>query len=180
MSHEPIDPIVAKAWEAYQAEDYQTAAQLFSQASDNRALDGDALGTAELRNNLSVALLKAGNAKAALDAALGSDAVFAEAGDTKRQAMALANIATALEELNRLGEALEHFKQSSALFQQVGEDDMRSYVLKRISTIQMRMGNQIEALASMDASIESKARLTLVDRILRSLMKVIRRMTGSS
>ncbi len=180
MSQNASDPIAAKAWEAYQAEDYQTAAQLFSQASENSALDGDALATAEMKNNLSVALLKAGKAKAALDAALGSDAVFAEAGDFKRQAMALANIATALEELHRLDEALEHFKQSSALFQQIGEDEMRSYVLKRISTLQMRKGKQIEALASIDASLESKSKPGLVDRILRSLMKVIRRMTGGS
>lgn len=178
MSQNPTDAIIAKAWEAYHAEDYTTAAQLFTHASENSALQGDALQTAEMQNNLSVALLKAGHPKAALDAALGSDAVFSEAGDTKRQAIALANIAAALEDLNRLVEALDHYQQSSILFHQLGEDDMRSYILKRISTIQIRKGKQLEALASMNASLESKAKLSLTDRILRSLMKTIRRMTG--
>lgn len=173
-----VNAITRKAWEAYQNEDYENAAAAFSQAVDSLTAENEVLQQAEMKNNLSVALLKAGKAQEAYQAALGTEVVFAQAGDLKRQAMALANIASALEDLKRFDEALDYFKQSADLFKQISEKEMRAYVLQRISTIQLRQGKRIESLVTMDAALEEKSKLSLKDRILRRLMGIIRRLSG--
>ncbi|MFN7037599.1 MAG: tetratricopeptide repeat protein [Bellilinea sp.] len=178
MAEADIQTITQKAWEAYQNEDYETAANAFSTAVEALTDENQTLQQAEMRNNLSVALLKAGKPQEAYQAALGSDQIFAAAGDLKRQAMALANIASALEDLKRLDEALELFTQSAALFKQISEKEMRAYVLQRISTIQLRQGKRIESLVSMDAALEEKKKLSFKDRLLRNLMGIIRRLSG--
>ena len=62
--------------------DYSQAANLFATASiAMRTSAGDVLGSAEMDNNRSVALLKAGNAKAALSASQGTEILFSQAGD---------------------------------------------------------------------------------------------------
>ena len=65
---------------------------------------------AEMSNNESVALLQAGQPGRALEAARGTDALFASASDPKRQAMALGNQAAALDALGRSDEALETYR----------------------------------------------------------------------
>ena len=88
--------------QAFEAKKFDQAASAFSEAaSAYEALD-DALNTAEMKNNLSVALLQTGQAQAAFDAATGTDEIFAQAGDVSRQAMAFGNQAAALEALKEL------------------------------------------------------------------------------
>lgn len=178
MSEADIQLITQKAWETYQNEEYETAAKSFAQAVEALSAENQSLQQAEMKNNLSVALLKAGKPEEAYQAALGTEQVFASAGDLKRQAMALANLASALEDLKRFDEALNLFNQSAALFKQISEKEMRAYVLQRISTIQLRQGKRIESLVSMDAALEEKRKLSMKDRLLRSLMGIIRRLSG--
>jgi tetratricopeptide (TPR) repeat protein len=178
MSEADLQLITQKAWEAYQNEEYETAAKAFAEAVEALSADNQVLQQAEMKNNLSVALLKAGKPAEAYQAALGTEQVFASAGDLKRQAMALANLASALEDLKRFDEALNLFNQSADLFKQISEKEMRAYVLQRISAIQLRQGKRIESLVSMDAALEEKRKLSLKDRLLRSLMGIIRRLSG--
>ena len=91
--------LVDQGKQAFANKKYDEAASSFSEAaSAYEALD-DPLNAAEMKNNLSVALLQAGKAQEAYDAAAGTDEVFAQAGDLKRQAMAFGNQAAALDEL---------------------------------------------------------------------------------
>jgi len=114
-----------------------------------------------------------------LDAVKGTDQIFAAAGDRKRQAMALGNIAAALDELQYSEEALKHYRQSEELLKEVGEKELRAYVLERISAIQLRSGKRIESLITMEAAIESKPKPSFKDRILKSLVGIARRLTGT-
>ena len=75
----------------YQNGDFPAAAQAFAEAACGFLEAGDASMSAEMKNNQSVALLRDKNAQAALDAAQGTEVVFAEMNDTRRQGMALAN-----------------------------------------------------------------------------------------
>lgn len=178
MFEENIQAIIHKAWEAYQNEDYEAAAHAFSTVVEALKAENQLLQQAEMKNNLSVAYLKAGKPEQAYQAAIGTDQIFAQAGDLKRQAIALANLASALEDLKRFNEALTLFTQSAALFKQIAEKEMRAYVLQRISAIQYQQGKRIEALVSMDAALEEKNKLSFRDRLLRSLMGIIRRLVG--
>ncbi|MFZ6019082.1 MAG: hypothetical protein ACOYXO_05660, partial [Chloroflexota bacterium] len=80
MSEADIQLITQKAWEAYQNEEYETAAKAFAQAVEALSAENQSLQQAEMKNNLSVALLKAGKPEEAYQAALGTEQVFASAG----------------------------------------------------------------------------------------------------
>ena len=115
MTNPPTPQDIARtARISYEAGDYSKAANLFATASIAMRSSGDVLGSAEMDNNYSVALLKAGNAQAALSASQGTEIIFSQAGDLKRQAMALGNQAAALEALGKRKEALQLYH---ALFQ---------------------------------------------------------------
>jgi tetratricopeptide (TPR) repeat protein len=176
MAAETTTQISAQAEKAYQAGRHSEAAALYQQATAQYAAQGDRLKAAEMANNHSVALLQAGQAQAALEASSGTDAVFAQTGETRKQGLALGNQAAALEALNRLDEALERYRQCSDLLKQAGDSDSRAYVLKSISALQIRTGHQLEGLASMEAALENKKKLSLQERILKKIIQVPFRM----
>lgn len=171
---EPLRPqdLAAEAATAYKAARYAEAALLFTQAARSYSSSGQALDSAEARNNASVAYLQSGDAAAALQSAEGTDPIFASAKDMCRQGMALGNQAAALEALARLDEALERYTACAGLLKQAGETEMRAMVLKNISSLQIRTGNQLQALASMNAALEDQKHLSLREKILKKLLRV--------
>ena len=176
MDSELTQSQVKQAQQAYKSGKFDEAAVLFQQAAKAYADAGDTLKAAEMSNNRSVALLQCGNGQAALEAAEGTDQVFARSADIHRQALALGNQAAALEALNRLDESLARYRQSSELLKQAGDQENRAAVLKSISALQIRTGHQLEALASMDAALENQKKLSLQERLLKKLLDVPMRM----
>ena len=170
---ELTEKTIEQAKTAYQDEDYSNAAELYKIAENDYSNAGDPLSSAEMANNRSVALLKAGDAKGALLAVEGTDAVFSQANDEKRQAMALANKAAALESLKKYPEALEVYEQSNEILKRIGENDLRAYVLKGISAVQLRQGKQLEAIASMQASLDNKPNPGVKDRFIKRLIQQV-------
>ena len=101
--------IVNQAKLTYQAGNYVLAAQGFAEATSAYTEMGDALMAAEMQNNQSVALLRAKQPQAALEVVQGTEKIFAQAGDFRREGMALANQASALQALKRDKEAIDSF-----------------------------------------------------------------------
>lgn len=161
--------------QAFQAGQYESAAAMFETAGQGYALLDDKLNAAELKNNLSVTLLKLGKSQAALDAALGTDQVFAGAGDIRRQAMAVGNQAAALEALKRWDDALAAYEQSAALFAQAGEGELRSMVLKSAAAIKLRRGKIADSAYKMIGSLEAKEKPSIFERVLRFLLRFAQR-----
>jgi tetratricopeptide (TPR) repeat protein len=150
------------------------AAELFKQAADGFTQNRNVLMTAEMNNNMSVALLQAGNAQGALDAAMGTDEVFAGANDLKRQAIALANQAAALEELDRPDDAIEKYERSADLFRAANEGDMRATVMKSVAAIKLKKGRVSESAFKMMGALEAKDRPSFFDRILKFFLRFIK------
>ncbi len=157
---------------AYQDGDYDQAAELFRRAAQGYSLANDGLMAAEMKNNLSVALLQGKKPQDALDAALGTDEVFADAHDLKRQAMALGNQAAALEALKRNDEALAAYERSAELFGQAGEGDMRAMVKKSAAAIRLKRGEVVGSALNMVGSIEAKEHPSLIERILKFFVRL--------
>jgi len=157
--------------QAFIAQKYDQAASSFTEAaSAYEALD-DALNAAEMKNNLSVALLQAGKAQAAYVAAAGTDEVFAQAGDVKRQAMAFGNQAAALEALKKVDQALEAYERSAELFAEAGEGDMRATVLQSAAMLKLKRGKMVDSALSMIGSVESTKKPNLFQRFLRFILR---------
>jgi len=158
--------------QAFSAKKYEQAANVFTEAAAAYEALDDMLNAAEMKNNLSVALLQAGKANEAFEAATGTDEVFAQAGDLKRQAMAFGNQGAALEALKKPDQALEAYERSAALFAEVGEGEMRSMVLQSAAAIKMKRGKVVDSAISMIGSVESTPKPTLVQRFLRFLLRI--------
>jgi tetratricopeptide (TPR) repeat protein len=171
MTVEP-QQLVDRGKQAFAAKKYDQAASTFSKAVSAYEAQDDALNVAETKNNLSAALLQAGKAEAAYEAAVGTEKVFAQAGDVKRQAMAFGNQASALEALKKLDQAMEAYERSAALFDEAGEGEMRSMVLQSAAAIKLRSGKMVDSALSMIGSVESAPKPNLLQRFLRFLLRL--------
>lgn len=164
----------AEGKRAFENKDFEKAAEFFQQAAEGYTLGRSNLMAAEMQNNRSVALLQTGKAQEALEAALGTDDIFAGANDIKRQAMALGNQAAALEGLNRLDEAVEKYERSAELFGQVNEGDLRAMVMKSAAAIKLKTGKITESAFKMMGSLDVKQNPGFFERILKFFLRFIK------
>jgi tetratricopeptide (TPR) repeat protein len=155
---------------AYIAGDYLQAAQLYKTAQSGLEVQGDKIRAAEMANNCSVALLKAGEAKDALLVLEGTYEVFEGVGDTRRQAMALGNRAAALDVLKESEAAMKAYQDAAELFNQIEEQELYLSTMQALSALQLRTGNQLGALGTMQAGINKLESPNIKQRLLRRLL----------
>lgn len=171
-----LDPaqLEADGKRAYAAKKYDEAASFFRQAAEGYPLGRAGLKAAEMQNNLSVALLQAGKSNEALEAALGTDDIFAGANDIKSQAMALGNQAAALDELHRYDEALAKYERSAELFGMINEGDLRAMVMKSAAAVKLKTGKVTDSAFKMMGSLDVKKNPSFFERILKFFLRFIK------
>jgi tetratricopeptide (TPR) repeat protein len=173
MTLEP-DQIASQGKLAFENKNFIEAVELFRQAADGYTAGRAGLMAAEMKNNMSVALLQAGKAREALDAALGTDQIFEAAKDIKRQGMAVGNQAAALEGLHRYNEAIAAYERSAELFSQAGEGDLRAMVMKSAAAIKLKTGKVTDSAFKMMGSLDVKDNPTFFERILKFFLRFIK------
>jgi len=169
----PNPQILAAAGKrAFEKGDFAAARQAFSEAAETYLAKGDSLNAAEMKNNLSVALLKAKRAQEALEAVAGTEDIFAQAGDVRRQALAIGNQAAALEALGRLDEAIAAYERCAALLAEVGEGDLQSSVLQSAAALKLRRGKFTDSAIALLGSLESVRKPSLLQRLMKFLLRL--------
>ncbi len=166
---------------AYSKGDFSSAAQSFSAAQEGYKSLGDEIMAAEMANNCCVALLQDDDpqvAQAAFDAVEGTIAIFQEAHDFRRQAMALGNRASALEALGKLEGAIGDYEESAKILKEIGANDLRMDVMKSLSALQLKTGRSLEALATMQAGVDGVEKPNLKQRFLKRLLSLPSRFMG--
>lgn len=166
-----------KHWQKKGNKDYQDKAYLeaeiaFKNAADEFRLTGDELTAAEMDNNRSVALLQACKPGEALQAVGESPDIFSKAGDRRRQALALGNQAAALDALKRFAEAINKYQQASDILKEIGETELRANVMQALSTIQLRQGQQLDALVTMHLGLQQAEHPNVKQRIIKKLLEI--------
>ena len=156
----------------YAAGKYQEAASAFSQAGILYLEQGQDLQAAEMKNNQSVALLKAKQPQEALAVVQGTAVVFEKKGDQLKQAMAFANEATALKDLGQDSKAIEKYNLAADLFAELNESEMQLQVRQSISSIKLKSRNLIGAFFSMQEGLEQVEKPTLRQRLFLKLLKI--------
>lgn len=151
---------------------FGTAADLFSQAAQAYSAVQDELNAAEMKNNQSVALLKAGKADAALQATDGTEEIFQKAGDLKRQGIAIANRAAALDALKKYSEAVDEYNRAAAIFEEAGEGDMHSLVRKETANIFIKRGYIGNSQMDVLDSLRLVEKPTFTQRIMKFMMRM--------
>jgi tetratricopeptide (TPR) repeat protein len=154
----------------YQAGDYPAAIQEFSQAATAFLDAGDVCMSAEMKNNMSVALLRNKQPQPAYEAAQGTDTVFAEIGDSRRQGMALANQASALEALKRFKEAIDFYSRAGAALESAGETDLHLDVMQLLSTLYLRRFKFIDAIIALQSGLAGIKNPTPKQRFMKKLL----------
>jgi tetratricopeptide (TPR) repeat protein len=161
-----------KGKQEYEKGNYAVAAEMFSQAAQAYASAQDELNAAEMKNNQSVALLQAGKAKEALQVTDGTEEIFQQAGDIKRQGLAVGNRAAALEGLKKWNEALAEYDRAASLLEQAGEGDMHSVVRKAAANLNLKRGRVTDSQMDVYDSLRLVEKPTLTQRIMKFLMRV--------
>jgi len=162
---------VQEARRSYRADDYAGAAEAYAAAA--RAYNGqDPLAAAEMRSNQSVALLQMDAYREALHSLEGVAQVFAEAGDSQRQAVALSNRAAALDGAGRVEEAVAVYRKASEMFEEMGDTEKQQQVMQALSAAQLRSRQPMGALASMIISLDRVENPSLLQRGLKKFLKI--------
>ncbi len=164
--------LAEKGKQEYEQGNYLAAADLFLRAAQVHASLQDELNAAEMKNNQSVALLQGGKAKEALQATEGTEDIFQEAGDIKRQGIAVSNRAAALEGLKKWSEALSEYDRAASLFEQVGEGDMHSMVRKTAANLHLKRGHIADSQMDVYDSLRLVEKPTLTQRIMKFFMRI--------
>jgi len=164
----------------YRAERYAEAAAAFVQAAAGFEAAGDSAGAAEMRNNLCVVRLAQSDWDGALAAVAGTPEVFRALGDRLREAQAVANLAAAHDGAGHVTQAAELYTQAIDLFGQLGETETRAACFKKLSALQIKLGQQMQALASMHSGLNLSAELSPKEKMLKQMIdKAVKLMGGS-
>lgn len=156
---------------AFRRGDLPEAIEGFSLARAAYAAVNNPLKSAEMANNLSVALLQAGRAAEAAAAVRGTPQAFLEAGDDLRAAQAFGNLGSA-QEAARDRAAADSYRRAAELFRRLGERESLSLVQRSLSALQLRSGRPLEALASMQEAVEGTSSRGIRGRLLRWLLRL--------
>jgi tetratricopeptide (TPR) repeat protein len=161
-----------QAKKTYQAGDYAQAAKEFAGAASAYTSTGDALMSAEMKNNQSVALLLSGEAQAALEAVDGTEKVFGDSEDFRRQGMALANQASALQALRRLKDAMESYQKAGVTLEKAGEGDLRADVMQQLSMLHLRRFKFYDAVLTLQSGLAGVKNPNLKQRLMKKILFV--------
>jgi hypothetical protein len=97
--------------------------------------------------------------------------VFADAGDLRRQAIALGNQAAAYEALGELEAAAGAYQESSRLLKEIGDHELRPAVMQSLSAVQLRLGQQMDALVTMQAGLEEIEKPNLKQKLVKKILR---------
>ncbi len=169
-THTSPQSLAEQAKRAYETGDFPAASRAFAEAAAAYRTAGDALQAAEMMNNQSVALLRAAQAPAALEAALGTEAVFLQAGDFRRLGMAYANQASALEAMKRFKQAIEAYEMAGEALEKAGEDQMRVQVMQLLSALYLRRWKFLNAVIALQSGLAGVKEPTPKQRLMKKIL----------
>ena len=156
----------------YEKGNFAIAADLFSKAAQAYENLKDTLNAAEMKNNQSVALLQAGKTKEALQATDGTEEIFQQAGDLKRQGIAIANRAAAMEGLKKWDEALAEYERATSILEQAGEGDMHSMVRKAMAGLNLKLGRVTASQLDAYDSARLVKKPSFAQRFMKFMMRI--------
>ena len=160
------------AKKSFEQGDLDAAIRGFTAARDSFHRASDHLMAAEMANNLSVALLQADRPEDSLVEVRGTPQLFLDANDEYRAGMAFGNLSSALEATGDLEGAEGALEESIRIFKKIGEKENLMHAARALSQIQLRRGQPIEAVSTMQAGLEGQAKLSLKNKLLRSILSI--------
>lgn len=157
---------------AYKDGNWSLAAQLFTAARDSFRDEGDRLKSAEMSNNLCVALLQDKRPEEALAAVEGTWEIFISRGDDHRAARAFGNLAAAQEACGDSASAEKAYAKAAKLLEKAGDEEARAQTLAALSRLQLKKGKAVQAVSTMQSSLEGHSKPGIGTRFLRWVLSL--------
>ena len=157
---------------AYKKGHWASAAERFAEARVAFAKEGDDLKSAEMANNLCVVMLQQKRSSDALEAVEGTWDIFLAHGEEHRAAQAYGNLAAAREACGDLAGAEEAYQLAADMLDKLGDGEARSQTLAALSRLQLKRGQPLQAVTSMQSSLEDSSRPSFGRRLLRKILRL--------
>ncbi|MBL8055661.1 MAG: hypothetical protein JNK29_03130, partial [Anaerolineales bacterium] len=103
---------------------------------------------------------------------------FRALGDRRREGEALANQAAAHDGAGEVEPAVALYLQAIDCLGGAGETETRAACYKKLSALQIKLGQQLQALASMRSGLNLSSELTPKEKALKELLDKAMKMTG--
>lgn len=175
---EKAEGSAATARKYYQQGEFEAAARSFARAEDAYNASGMEARAAEMANNRAVALLQLSRHRQAYQALADTPEVFERAGEQQLAAQAYGNLAAALEGLDQWNEAEINYRRALELFEAVGDRESVAHTAKAYSRLQLRHGQALEAVTTMQGALSARGDPSLRERFLRWLLQLPSRLLG--
>lgn len=141
---------------------------------------GDQHGAAEMLNNLGVIYSQQQRWSEATETLEEAHQAFISMGDTDGQAQILGNLGSLYRASGQLEKAAQHLTDALTLFHRLGDRQAEGITWRALSTVRLRQGRWLEAILAYDSSLRCLKRLSLGQRLLRSLSGwLLRLLTGA-
>ena len=163
---------------AHRAERLSEAAEKFTEAAQAFEAAGERGAAAEMRNNLCVVKMAEEDWEAAIAAVEPTPAIFHALGDAMREAQATANLAAAHDGAGHDTVAMDLYQQAIDQFGELGEKDTRAACFKKLSGLQIKHGQQMQALASMRSGLNLTTELSPKEKALKGMLNQALKMIG--
>jgi tetratricopeptide (TPR) repeat protein len=123
-------------------------------------------------------LLQAKRSEESLQEVEGTAQMFLEAEDEFRAAMAFGNLASALEANGELQGAEEALEDAIRIFKEIGDKEHLMHSARALSQLQLRRGRPIEAVSTMQGGLEQQSKISVKNRVLRSILSIPSKILG--
>jgi tetratricopeptide (TPR) repeat protein len=164
----------------YHQHDYEAAARLFQQAQESYGANDKHDMAAEMQVNIGLVHRALGEHQQALDIMQQALRTFQELNDSSRTAQVLGNLGGVYLELGDKEQAYNCYRQAADIFQDLGEKEKYGKTLIAMGALQVRDGKIWSGAATYEVGLENLDKLSASQRILKGLLGIRNRLTGTS
>lgn len=163
------------AYQAFHQKKYSYAIELFEQRIEEFTHVPNKGGDSFLlKNDLAVCLILNGEPDKAIDILQTCYEFFKKESNETKVAMTLANTATAYEKKRKTKEAIGFYLQSLANFPSFEDNDVKYFIHHNLSLLYMRQLKFNKAVIQRFKALDYKQYLTLSDKLIQTVLRVIR------
>lgn len=163
----------------FQQKEYEDAGPVFEQAIAAYQADQQPEMAAEMMVNLGLVRRALGENDAALELMQAALEVFQQSTDRKREAMVLGNMGGVYLALSDKEQAASAYRDAAEIFDALGEKKLHGETLLAIAQMQIGERRIGDAAATYEAGLSELDQLTASQKVLKGLISVRNRLTGS-
>ncbi len=164
--------------ELYRSGRFEEAMTAFADARQAFESAGSTREAAESANDRGVAARQAGRLDEAEIAFRQARGLFISLADLKAEGQVTGNLGALAESRRQNDEAAALYKDAVGLLERAGAPDLAAETWRALSRLRMKQGRWFQALGAYEAGMDNLQHLSLRERLLRWLLRILRPLLG--